>query len=67
MYVINYTGSLPPALRVATIAALLIIGFTIFDLLGRAAYTLVMSASVIPISIAIVIAALVTLRVRRVA
>jgi hypothetical protein len=67
MYLVNYSETLPRHLRTAVIGALLIIAFSLFDLLGRAAYRVFMSWSMITWCYLVVIAGLVTLRVRRVA
>ena len=63
----NYEDELPVALRVLTWAAVLTVGLSLFDLLGRARYATFMSWSVITVCFLVLIAALVVLRVRRVA
>jgi hypothetical protein len=65
--VVNYDDRLPAWLRVAAWVAMLTIGLSLFDVLGRERYAAFMSWSVITISFLIVIASLVTLRVRRAA
>ena len=67
MLLINDLGSLPRGLRIATIAAIAIVALSIFDVMGRAAYSLFMSLSVITVCVVIEIGALVTLRFRRAA
>src|SRR5262245_33396399 len=67
MYLVNYRDDLPRALRPLVIAALLVVAFSIFDLVGRRAYSKVMSWSVIPACYMIEIAGLAALRARRVA
>lgn len=67
MYLVNYTDALPKPVRVVVIAALLIVAFSIFDLVGRRAYTGFMRLSIIPICYVVEIAALAILRARRVA
>lgn len=67
MYLVNYADCLPRPLRTVVIVALLVMAFSIFDLIGRTAYTLVMSWSIITIGFLIVMAALATLRHRQVA
>ena len=67
MLLINYLPALPANLRYATIAAIAAIALSIFDLMGRAAYTAFMQMSFITVFVLVEIAALVALRVRRVA
>ncbi len=67
MYLVNYADELPGHFRTAVTAALLIIAFSLFDLMGRAAYRVFMSWSIITWCFLIVIAGLVTLRFKRVA
>jgi hypothetical protein len=67
VYVVNYRDQLPRGLRMVTFAALATIGLSLFDILGRANYARFMALSVITICFFVVIAALVALRVRRVA
>jgi hypothetical protein len=67
MLLINDDDRLPRILRWLTIAALAVIGLTIFDVMGAAAYRQFMLASGITLCFFVVIAAIVTLRVRRVA
>ena len=54
-------------MRWAVAAALLIVAFTIFDVVGRRAYLALMSLSIIPICYVIEIAGLTMLRAKRVA
>ena len=63
----NYDDRLPPALRIVTWGAIATIGLSIYDLLGRQLYSRFMSLSIITLCFFIVIAALATLRLRRVA
>ena len=67
MYLVNYRDALPGYLRTGVIVALLLIAFSIFDLMGRPAYKMFMSLSIITSAYLVVIAGLVALRVRRVA
>jgi hypothetical protein len=67
MYLVNYRAELPRVLRVLVVAALLVVGFSIFDVIGRRAYSTVMRWSIIPICYVVQIAGLAALRVRRVA
>jgi len=67
MVLINYLAALPTGLRYATIGAMAAIALSIFDLMGRAAYTTFMQMSLITVFVLVEIAALVALRVRRVA
>jgi hypothetical protein len=67
MLLINDLPALPQGLRALTIAAIAAIALSIFDLMGRAAYTTFMRLSLITVFVLIEIAALVTLRFRRAA
>jgi hypothetical protein len=67
MYLVNYQSKLPHVLRALVIAALLVVAFSIFDVVGRTAYTAVMKYSVIPICYVVQIAGMAALRARRVA
>ena len=64
---INYEDRLPRAMRALTLAALAVIGLSLFDVMGRAAYRAFMEASMITWLFLVVIAAIVVLRVRKVA
>ena len=61
----NYDRALPSAMRVASWAAVLTIGLAIYDVLGRQNYRTFMDWSVITVCFVVVIAALATLRLRR--
>lgn len=63
----NYEDELPPALRVLTWAAVLTVGLSLFDLLGRSRYATFMAWSVITVCFLVIIAALAALRLRRAA
>ncbi len=67
VFVVNYADRLPVALRVLAIAAIAAIGLSLFDVMGRANYATFMSWSVTTVCYFVVIAALVSLRVRGVA
>jgi hypothetical protein len=67
MYLVNYVDDLRGRMRTAVVAALLIIAFSLFDLMGRAAYRVFMEWSIITWCYLVVIAGLVTLRIRRLA
>jgi hypothetical protein len=67
MIVVNYADRLPRYVRPATVVALLVIAFSIFDLMGRPAYQRFMRLSIITICYLIVIGALAVLRARKVA
>jgi hypothetical protein len=67
MYLVNYELALPPALRGATVAALITIAFSLYDVMGRRAYAAFMALSIITVCYVILIGALVTIRLRRVA
>jgi hypothetical protein len=67
MLLVNYLPSLPQGLRVATILAIAAVALSIFDIMGRAAYTTFMSLSLITVFVLIEVAGLITLRFRRAA
>jgi hypothetical protein len=67
MLLINYLSALPGGLRYATIVAIAGIALSIFDLMGREAYTRFMQLSVITLLVIVQIAALASLRFRRIA
>jgi hypothetical protein len=64
---LNYADRLPPRVRWFTMAALAIIGFTVYDLIGRTAYAAFMSLSIVTVCYLVVIAGVCTLRARRIA
>jgi hypothetical protein len=67
MLLVNYLPALPRELRLATMAAIAVIALSIFDVMGRSAYSLFMQLSLITVFVVIEIAALITLRFRRAA
>jgi hypothetical protein len=67
MCLVNYSDQLPTLLRRLTFVALAVIGLSIYDLMGRTAYTAFMRASGVTIAFFVVIAALVILRRRQIA
>jgi hypothetical protein len=67
MFLVNYGDLLPGPMRLITAAAVGAIAFSVYDLMGRAAYSTFMSLSVITLCYLVVIAALGALRVRAVA
>jgi hypothetical protein len=67
IYVINYEHRLPWMLRIPAIAALAAVGLSLYDVMGRRAYGVFMALSVVSVCYLVVIAALVALRLRRVA
>jgi hypothetical protein len=67
MLLVNNLRSLPKELKVATIVAIAVVALSIFDLMGRSAYSLFMRLSVITVCVVLEVAALITLRFRRVA
>ena len=66
-FLVNYDDRLPPALRSATGIALAVVAFSLFDIMGRRAYTAFMSLSIVTVCFLVAIAGLYALRVRRVA
>jgi len=67
MFVLNYFRDLPRVMRAAAAAALVLIGFTLYDIMGRAAYSTFMMLSIITVCFFVVAGALVTIRARAVA
>ncbi len=67
MYLINHEASLPAVLRAATIAALLAIALSLYDVMGRRAYGAFMALSVITVCYLVLTGSLVALRLRRAA
>lgn len=67
VYLANYEDLLPRPLRVVTIAAVAAIGFSLFDVMGRAAYSTFMRLSIISLCFFVVLGALSALRLRKIA
>jgi hypothetical protein len=67
VFVLNYFGALSRHVQVASTAALLLIGFTLYDVMGRAAYSMFMMLSVITVCFLVIAGALVIVRTRAVA
>lgn len=67
MLLINDLPSLPRGLRYAAAASMAIVALSIYDLMGRAAYSTFMRLSIITVLAVVEIAALAALRFRRVA
>jgi hypothetical protein len=67
MYVVNYDRDLPSALRLGAWLALVIVAFTLYDVVGKRVYGLFMAWSAVSVCYLVVIAALATLRWRKVA
>ena len=67
MYLVNYYDLLPRAWQLITAAAIVMIAFSVYDLMGRAAYGVFMSLSLITVCYLVVLAALGVLRARAVA
>jgi hypothetical protein len=67
MLLINELPSLPRALRYATVASIAIVALSIFDIMGRTAYSTFMRLSLVTVFVLVEYAALVALRFRRAA
>jgi Glycosyltransferase family 87 len=67
MCLINYDRELPGALRGLTWLALAVVALSVYDLMGRRAYAVFMSLSIITPCYLAIVAALVALRLRRAA
>jgi alpha-1,2-mannosyltransferase len=64
---VNYEAQLPSPVRVLAAAAILTIGLSLYDVMGRAHYATFMSMSFITLCFLIVVGALTSLRLRRIA
>jgi hypothetical protein len=67
MMLVNYRAKLPDAMRPLVTVALIVIAFSIYDLIGRAAYQRFMRLSIITVCYLVVIGGLAALRWRKVA
>jgi hypothetical protein len=67
MMLVNYEDRLPMALRIFTGLAIVVIAFSIYDVLGRTAYRTFMELSIVSVCYLVVIAALAAVRLRRIA
>jgi glycosyl transferase family 87 len=67
VFLVNYEDRLPGALRALVIAAIAIVGLSLFDVMGRAAYGAFMALSVVTLCFVVVVAALCHLRARAIA
>lgn len=67
MLLVNYEDRLPRPIRRVTALAVAVIAFSIYDVMGRAAYGAFMSLSIISVCYLAVVAALATIRLRRIA
>jgi len=67
VYLANYYDLLPQPMRALTIAAVVTIAFSLFDLMGRTAYYAFMRWSFISLCFIVVLAALTALRARKIA
>ena len=67
VYLVNYDRDLPAVLRGITWAALAMIAFSLYDIIGRAAYARFMALSIISLCFLAVVMGLTALRWRRVA
>ncbi|HVQ15417.1 MAG TPA: glycosyltransferase family 87 protein [Vicinamibacterales bacterium] len=67
IYLANYQDLLPAPLRALTVVAALTIGFSIWDLMGRAAYSAFMAAAVLSVCALVLVGAVASLRLRAVA
>ena len=67
MLLVNYDERLPPVSRIVTRLALATIALTLYDIMGRAAYSLFMSLSIVTGCYFVVVAALYLLRARAIA
>ena len=66
VYLVNYDRDLPSGLRVLTWVALGVIGFSLYDIVGRETYARFMALSIISVCFLVVVLGLTALRWRRV-
>jgi alpha-1,2-mannosyltransferase len=66
-FLVNYEDRLPAGLRAAAAFAVAIAAFSLFDIMGRRAYSAFMALSIVTLCFLVVIGALFALRARRVA
>ena len=64
VFILNYFSDLSPPLRAAVAGALVLTGFTLYDIMGRAAYSRFMMLSVITVCFFVLVAALAAIRLR---
>ena len=67
MYLVNYDAELPPLVRALTWGALTAVAFSLYDVMGRAAYSRFMAWSVVSVCFLLIVGALATLRFQKVA
>jgi Glycosyltransferase family 87 len=67
MLLLDRLPALPRGLRLATIAAIAVVAFAIYDLIGRQAYATFMNLSIVTVCALVEAAALIALRFRRAA
>ena len=65
--ILNYEDRLSSSMRIGALGSLTVIGFSVYDLMGRAAYGTFMALSVITVCYFVVIAAMCSLRAGRAA
>ena len=67
MLLINDANALPRGIRIAALAAIAVVGLTVYDLVGRDLYGTFMQLSIVTVCMLVEVAALVVLRFRRMA
>jgi hypothetical protein len=67
MYLINYDSAVRPPLRAVMWGALAVVALSLYDVMGRRTYGAFMNLAVISVCFLVIVAALVSLRVRRIA
>jgi alpha-1,2-mannosyltransferase len=67
VYLLDYDRALPPVMRTLTWISLVLVGFSLYDILGRTLYARFMALSLITVCYLVMIGALTTLRYRRAA
>lgn len=67
MMLVNYKDALPPIVKPAVVTALVVVAFSIYDVIGRAAYQRFMRLSLITVCYLVIIGGIAALRFRKVA
>jgi hypothetical protein len=67
MMLVNYKDALPPIVKPAVVTALVVVAFSIYDVIGRAAYQRFMRLSLITVCYLVIIGGIAALRLRKVA
>ena len=67
MLLINDLDALPRSLKLGTVAAIAVVALTIYDVVGRSGYAVVMQLSIVTLCALVEVSALIVLRFKRAA